>query len=364
MPYQPFSDERLLAPPVKRAAYSDRMALLMAEMSLLAYTSFESPDPPEPSEQSELEAVLASIRSAPTDADALDLLAGLSRDDKGVYRDSSASTLRALLDRGGFTLVNTYDSAPKSDGTDTQAFLAKNNPAATGGGAEKIAVLAFRGTEGKLADIKSDANMLPVKVNKVNVHTGFWKGFAVVEEAIQRDLAPLRDDGYVLYVTGHSLGGALALIATYKIADDSTGACYTFGQPRVAGYGFAQSIRTPTCRVVNGNDIVPRMPPSHLFHVLAFISSILPIPGQKYLTRFLEKFTRYVHHGDMRYLKRRSGEASGSYGPVTLLSNPNMLHRLWWFATSWPTARKSPLEDHYKDAYCEKLREYASQRLS
>jgi hypothetical protein len=106
------------------------------------------------------------------------------------------------------------------------------------------------------------------------------------------------------------------------------------------------------------------MPPSHVFHALAFIVSLVPIPGQKYVTRLLERFTRYVHHGDMRYLKRRSGEGNGSYGPVTLLSNPNMLHRAWWFVTSWPTARKSPLEDHFKDAYCEKLRAYARQRLN
>ena len=209
MAYQPFSDERLLAPPVKRAAYSDRMALLMAEMSLLAYTSFEVPEPGD-DEETELK-----------------------------------PTLAALLDRGGFTLVNTYDSAPNEDGTDTQAFLAKNNAPSTTGGAEKIAVLAFRGTERNMADIKSDANMLPLKVNGVNVHTGFWEGFAVVESAIEQDLAPLREEGYAVYLTGHSLGGALALIATYKMADDSTGACYTFGQPRVAGYGFAQSIRTP-----------------------------------------------------------------------------------------------------------------------
>jgi hypothetical protein len=366
MAYRVFDDERLLAPPVKRAAYSDRMALLMAEMSLLAYTDFEAPEDPL---GGELGAVLASVRSAPSDTDALDILRGLVSDEHGVYRGTSARTLSDLLERGGFTLVATYDSAPSGggtggDGTDTQAFLAKNDPDAEAGRAEKIAVLAFRGTEGKIEDIKTDANMLPKEVNGLTFHSGFWDGFAAVEDAIERDLAPLRDDGYALYLTGHSLGGALALVATYKIAGDSTGACYTFGQPRMAGYGLARSIRTPIYRVVNGNDIVPRMPPTHLLHALAFIVSLVPILGQKYVNRLLEKFTRYVHHGDMRYLKRRRGEGSGNYGPIVLLANSNMLHQLWWFVTSWPLARKSPLEDHYKDAYCEKLREYAKDRLS
>jgi hypothetical protein len=97
--------------------------------------------------------------------------------------------------------------------------------------------------------------------------------------------------------------------------------------------------------------------------VLAFILEILPIPGQKYVTRFLDKFTRYVHHGYMRYLKRRRGEGSGNYGSVVLLANLSILHRLWWFVTNWPTVRKPPLEDHFKDAYCEKLRAYAKDRL-
>ncbi len=36
-----FENEILLTPPVKRAAYSDRSALLMAAMSRLAYFKFE-----------------------------------------------------------------------------------------------------------------------------------------------------------------------------------------------------------------------------------------------------------------------------------------------------------------------------------
>ena len=36
-----FENEILLTPPVKRVAYSDRSALLMAEMSRLAYFKFK-----------------------------------------------------------------------------------------------------------------------------------------------------------------------------------------------------------------------------------------------------------------------------------------------------------------------------------
>ena len=41
--YDAFSDPDLLTPPLKRAAYSDRMSLMMAELSMLAYIPFEMP---------------------------------------------------------------------------------------------------------------------------------------------------------------------------------------------------------------------------------------------------------------------------------------------------------------------------------
>ena len=39
-----FEYEELLSPPIKRAAYSDRTAWLMAKMSKLAYLPFENDD--------------------------------------------------------------------------------------------------------------------------------------------------------------------------------------------------------------------------------------------------------------------------------------------------------------------------------
>ena len=165
-------------------------------------------------------------------------------------------------------------------------------------------------------------------------------------------------------MTGHSLGGALALIATKEIARASIGACYTFGSPRVAGYGFARKIKTPIYRVVNARDIVPRVPPVFLPTVLSIVVSFTPIPYQKWISKVLEKFTGYVHHGDMRYLTRTKKERSYSYEDVNLLANPNMVYRtIWWFRGIW---RKpgSPIDDHSIDTYCKKLKAYALGRIS
>mgnify|MGYP001807011410 FL=1 len=42
-PHDVFGERSLSGPPTKRAAYSDRTSLLMAEMSKLAYIKFEVP---------------------------------------------------------------------------------------------------------------------------------------------------------------------------------------------------------------------------------------------------------------------------------------------------------------------------------
>ena len=163
MAYRVFDDKRLLEPPVKRAAYSDRMALLMAEMSKLAYVRFENLQAADPEHRGGLDRVLASIKAAPDDARALDILETLVRDEGGTYQATSREALEKFLDIAGYSLVDTYDHK------DTQAFLAVNDPDKLAGGAEKIAVLSFRGTEKNVGDIKTDLNLGNKTVDGVRV---------------------------------------------------------------------------------------------------------------------------------------------------------------------------------------------------
>ena len=74
-----------------------------------------------------------------------------------------------------------------------------------------------------------------------------------------------------LWITGHSLGGALAVLAAARLALDidksiykSINGLYTFGQPRVGNRVFVKAldeeIKPRYFRFVNDNDIVPRVP--------------------------------------------------------------------------------------------------------
>ena len=75
-----------------------------------------------------------------------------------------------------------------------------------------------------------------------------------------------------LFVTGHSLGGALAIIAAERIRRElkiEASAVYTFGAPRVGSAAFAGSYNAyglgdRSYRLIHGLDIVPTLPPSRL----------------------------------------------------------------------------------------------------
>lgn len=121
---------------------------------------------------------------------------------------------------------------------------------------------------------------------------------------------------------------------------------------------------TPICRVVNANDLVPRVPPVFLPTLLKFIASVTPVPFQHWVMKLLAKFEGYVHHGDMRYFTRSKMESRENYEDVRLLSNPNMVHLAYWWMRGSIKKPGSPINDHSIDTYCKKLKAYAFQRAS
>lgn len=76
-----------------------------------------------------------------------------------------------------------------------------------------------------------------------------------------------------LYITGHSLGGAMAVLFAlglagqeeHRIVEQKLRAVYTFGQPLVAGApapAIAATVGRRFFRHVLGRDIIPSLPPS------------------------------------------------------------------------------------------------------
>jgi hypothetical protein len=94
---------------------------------------------------------------------------------------------------------------------------------------------------------------------------------ASIQEAILKTIVnnDWHKRGYSIYVTGHSLGGALAMLAgQFLLSFDREGyqdilSICTFAAPRVGNEGFAAWFEeVDVVRYVNTEDVVPTVPPS------------------------------------------------------------------------------------------------------
>lgn len=140
---------------------------------------------------------------------------------------------------------------------DTQAFVMGNDQAI---------VVAFRGTENS-TDWRTDLNFPKVKAMFGHVHKGFRSALEAVIPDVLAAVDQMRDNNQELWITGHSLGGALATLTTafYRHQKYDVSGLYTFGSPRVGDKKFDEFFEPNfgrfSFRVVNGNDIVTRVPP-------------------------------------------------------------------------------------------------------
>jgi predicted lipase len=261
----------LLNPPIKRAAYSDRMAWMMASMAQLVYERFE---------------------------------------DGGKARE----LLQIKLKAGGFELIAEFN-APE---TDTQAFLVSNG---------EYAVLAFRGTEvTKKTDITTDIKATKVSIIEGRVHRGFLEGYNSIKDDILEALKKVL--GLPIYITGHSLGAALATVATNYLENeiikgvpirDQIAACYTFGSPRVGNKQYDSDFKSPIYRMVNTTDIV----------------TVVPLLAMG-----------YIHIGDVRFL----GPSMGN-----IRRGIPILQRIYFFLMAAFRLFGPLVGDHAIDLYRKKL---------
>jgi hypothetical protein len=132
-------------------------------------------------------------------------------------------------------------------------FLATNDTTKT----QRIAVRGTDNVENALVNLA--LQLVPDQHTGVHLH----QGFAQSAEGIYRAIKPHLKPGYRIETTGHSLGGAVALIlAMYLDADPlPVTRVVTFGQPKVTNATGAETYRhLNITRVVMPKDIVPLAP--------------------------------------------------------------------------------------------------------
>lgn len=281
---KPLADlDKLPTPPVNRAAYSDRMAWIMAHMAKLAYIPFEE-------------------------------------------SDLGMEQLEYSLQSGWFNLMETFNKKG------TQAFLAKN---------DQFAVLAFRGTQPtRWEDVRTDLRALKHKTINGKVHRGFKEAFDDIRDELFDVVNKSIGEDLPLYITGHSLGAALATVATQELEekfDDLIAACYTFGSPRVGDGKYEKSIKAPFYRIVNTTDIVTLVP--------FFLGTFMHVGDPRYLSRRKVDNVYRIYRG-IPFVRRSFEALIETILPIFRLRNP---------FSPWVSA-------HSMDLYIDKLESYAKAR--
>ncbi len=126
--------------------------------------------------------------------------------------------------------------------------------------------MVFRGTD-EIADWADNLNFFSEKVLFGRFHRGFWNAVENVWDDLFDCYLKLKAINHKpLFITGHSLGGAMATIAAARMIhkDLPFTSVYTFGQPRAverdAVVYFNVEAKERFFRFQNNNDIVTRIP--------------------------------------------------------------------------------------------------------
>jgi len=216
-----------------------------------------------------------------------------------VYKDLDKDVKKEFKDLG-YTTVSFFDN----DGA--QAYVLANK--------DRI-VVAFRGTEpGEISDVLADLEATHTN----GFHTGFLEEYNKLEADVHSKVSKLKArNKRPVFVTGHSLGAAIASIFCFHYPEAI--ALYTYGCPRNASWKKSKELQVPHYRCVNNNDIVPKVPPAIL---------------------------NFKHHGELHYIN--------FYGDIRKMTG-------WQrFKDSWRGRRRAlqkgqvfdGVYDHLMDEYC------------
>ncbi|NEO34227.1 MAG: lipase family protein [Symploca sp. SIO3C6] len=195
-------------------------------------------------------------------------------------------------------------------------------------------IVAFKGTTfSNLMEWLSNFSALPVgdslKVHEGCVHEGFLIAFNSVKDRIEKALNKNLDTVQDIYFTGHSRGGAIAVLAAdyFKKRGYPVKCVYTFGSPQVGDVKFSRQYMVPHFRYEYGRDIVP----------------FLPDPSWGIVYRHTGELRYMDQEGSLTKRDKRCGEAQR----LAKISDRDF--------ANWEESFKENLRDHKIDKYVEAI---------
>lgn len=255
-----------------------------------------------------------------------------------AYETHRPLTIQAVQPKWGFTSVSSFNHTKISLKSSFETCgLVGERPDAV--------ILAFAGTDpGVWQNLVTDFTPLPREGS--DLHQGFRVAADAAKGDISGAVALSQRTGKPLFVTGHSLGAALAALAAKQASDAALRprAVYGFGMPRVGGRPFQRSydavLGAVTYRLVHGIDLVARVPPSsvgfhHVGRVLEcakdakFNATRLSQPGgddPAFADELKNVFTRGI--GNILSGHFLAPEGPGTFGPLFRFLPPDIRDHL------------------------------------
>lgn len=177
------------------------------------------------------------------------------------------------------------------------------------------AVLAFRGSDPMtLPNWLTDMVVRLVECGEYEgrVHYGFSSALRSTWSMIETALSAAEERP--LFITGHSMGGALAVLAACRLSrlGRPPAAIYTFGAPRVGDVNFCARYELPTYRVVNRLDIVPEVPLVSVDRLLSKNAASKNSKLTMRLKRMAERVPGYDHVNTLVYIDRDGVVTTGA----------------------------------------------------
>lgn len=173
-------------------------------------------------------------------------------------------------------------------------------------------VILFRGTQrveewiDNLLAIQKDYQVTDAKQPYGKTHEGFADAYQQILDPLPPDIAKRLNPSVPCYISGHSLGGAMATFAAIDIALKvpalrSQLQLYTYASPRVGDAVFAKAhsqLIPNSYRVVNLADVIPLVPPTQLRGTYVHIGqewSFLSQNGDVLPNHVIDTYLRAIH---------------------------------------------------------------------
>ena len=279
---------------------------------------------------------------------------------KGEDRDFKTANINASpflqeAEEKGILSTN-IDLFFSDEKTDTQFFIAVS---------EKQFLIVVRGTEPTqwkdwLQDAKAEQVDFSENEDHGQVHKGFYQGFTFVKDKINEFLSERDINNKELIITGHSLGGAIAILTAAWLSDNpqcksSKIMLYTYGSPRVGNKTFYNyfSKKFVYYRCVNDKDLVTNIPLPGIDLKVNYIPfTKIPVGvclfdldfdlythlGTKVLVHILSSDQAVVHEN---YTKKVTTYAKFSSVPVTGISDLTLLE-------AWTSVKDHFMTEYFK----------------